>query len=118
KPYLRMRILFTPLDGTRPRTPEPGAESRWWKESENIRKTKPCIKSLKIAGGAMEGILSLKPMFITLPDVFASLMVALVGDYMSPFGEVRGKPDDDLLGSILAKLKEIRLQDSEAKQHG
>ncbi|MGE5549167.1 MAG: tetratricopeptide repeat protein [Bacteroidota bacterium] len=61
-----------------------------------------------------DGILSLKPVFMALPNEFASLMGALVRNYMSLSEKIGEKPDDDLLEPMLDML-EISRQDAEVQ---
>ena len=55
-----------------------------------------------------DGVRTLAPAFLRLPHAFASLMAALVSEYLTHVKELGESPDTDLLAPIVAKFEEIK----------
>jgi tetratricopeptide (TPR) repeat protein len=62
-----------------------------------------------------EALRLLRPSFLAMPHAHAERIVTFVRDYVSVAAELSREPDADLLGPIIAKLKEIGVVRAEGK---
>jgi hypothetical protein len=66
------------------------------------------VRLREAVGAFAEGVRTLAPAFLRLPQAFAPLMPALVSHYLTHVKELGESPDMELLSPIMVKLEELK----------